>query len=487
MAYRDFREFLDALRSQGELIDIDRQVAMELEVAKALRKSASVGGPALHFKSTGTAFPLVGGVYNTRRKALIAFEATEENVFERILAGLARRIAPVVVEDAPVHENILSGDAIDLMQLPVPRYSPDDGGPYITPGLVVSKDPETGIPDIGHYRFEVIDKTTLSYMAQPNHRFGKHIAKARRQGAKSFRAALVIGVDPILAYTGPIQVPDDTNDFEVAGGLRGAPVELVQCKTMDLQVPARAEFVIEFEVDFTQEVLEGPLGEYTGYYTPASQKPIARVLAITHRNDACFQCLLTGVPPTENHTLKQLPFEASFFAMMRHQFPTLERVAIPSSGGVSFYIVMAMRPRYAGEARAALLAAMGTNLRPKTVIVVDPDIDVQDSTQVEWAVAFRTQPARDAIIVDRLPAGPLDPSIDDSIPLDARTGSAIGIDATFPYGSIIKKAGDVPEAGVACGPAVAEKGHEFFEIADVPGWRDYDFPELTNRRTPPVE
>ncbi|HEY4261208.1 MAG TPA: UbiD family decarboxylase, partial [Schlesneria sp.] len=224
MAYRDFREFLDALRNHGELIEIDRQVTMELEVAKALRKSASVGGPALHFNSTRTSFPLVGGVYNTRRKALIAFEATEENVFERILAGLARRIAPVVVEDAPVHENILSGDAIDLTQLPVPRYSPDDGGPYITPGLVVSKDPETGIPDIGHYRFEVIDKTTLSYMAQPNHRFGKHIAKARRRGDKTFRAALVIGVDPILAYTGPIQVPDDTNDFEVAGGLRGAPV-----------------------------------------------------------------------------------------------------------------------------------------------------------------------------------------------------------------------------------------------------------------------
>lgn len=478
MPFKDFREFLDALRSRGELVDIDRPVALDLEVGKALRKSSSVFGPAFVFRQNGTKFPLVGGVYNSRSKALIAFQSTEADVFGSILAGLKRRVPPVVVQDAPVHENVILGDAIDLTMLPVPRYSPDDGGPYITPGLVVSKDPETGVPDVGHYRFEVIDKHTLSYMAQPNHRFGKHIAKARAAGRTTFRAALVVGVDPILAYTGPIQVPDGTNDFEVAGGLRGEPVELVKCKTIDLEVPARAEVVIEFEIDFTKEVSEGPLGEYTGYYTPASMKPIARPLALTHRNGAYFQALLTGVPPTENHTLKQLPFEASFFAMMREQFPTIERVAVPQSGGVSFYIVMAMRPRYAGEARAALLAAMSTNLRPKTVIVVDPDIDVQDPVQVEWAVSFRTQPARDVIIVDRLPAGPLDPAVDDSIPLDARTGSAMGIDATFPFGSIVKKAGEVPSAGVACGASVAEKGHEFFEVADVPGWREYDLPEL---------
>jgi 2,5-furandicarboxylate decarboxylase 1 len=217
---------------------------------------------------------------------------------------------------------------------------------------VVSKDPKTGVPDIGHYRFEIIDKQTMSFNALPNHRFGKHITRARQMGQTTYQAALVIGVDPLIAYTAPIQVPDGTNDFEVAGGMRGAPVELVHCKTIDVDVPARAEFVIEFEADFTKEVLEGPLGEYTGYYTPASPKPIARVKAITHRNGAYFQALLTGVPPTENHILKQLPFEASFLAMMRKQFPTIERAAIPPSGGVSFYIVMSMKPRYAARLAA---------------------------------------------------------------------------------------------------------------------------------------
>jgi 3-polyprenyl-4-hydroxybenzoate decarboxylase len=390
---------------------------------KALRKSAAIGGPAFLFKNNGTDFPLVGGVYNTRAKALIALESTEATVVERILRGLSKRIPPEVVKDAPVHENIITGNGIDLSALPVPKYSPDDGGPYITPGIVVSKDPKTGVPDIGHYRFEIIDRQTMSFNA--------------------------LGSDPSPRW--------------------------------DVEVPARAEVVIEFEADFTKEVSEGPLGEYTGYYTPASPKPIARVKAITHRSGAYFQGLLTGVPPTENHILKQLPFEASFLAMMRKQFPTIERVAIPPSGGVSFYIVMSMKPRYAGEARSALLAAISTNLRPKTVIVVDPDIDVHSSDQVEWATAFRMQPERDVIIVDSVPAGPLDPSVDDSIALDARTGSAIGIDATYPFGAEIKSATEVPAAGHLCGPAVAEHGHEFFEVAAVPGWQEYDFPELRNR------
>ena len=428
--------------------------------------------PPSTFTNNGTAFPLVGGVYNSRAKALIAYGCDESNVMQHILDGLGKRIRPVVIEDAPVHENVILGDDVDLSTLPVPKYSPDDGGRYITPGIVISRDPDTGVPDIGHYRFEIIDKHTMSFLAIPNHRFGKNLAKAVALGHKTFRAALVIGVDPMLAYTGPIQVPEDTNDFEVAGGLRGAPVELVKCRTIDAEVPAHAEFVIEFEVDFGETVFEGPLGEYTGYYTPGSMKPIARPLALTHRDKPYFQALLTGKPTTENHVLKQLAFEASFLKSMRQTFPTIERVAIPPSGGVNFRVVMAMRPRFAGEARNAILAAMGSNVRPKTVIVVDPDIDVQDSGEVEWALAFRSQPARDVIIVDNLPGGPLDPTLDESLPPERRTGSALGIDATYPYGTVVKMAGD------ACGPAVAEHGAEFVEVADVPGWRDYDFPEL---------
>jgi 4-hydroxy-3-polyprenylbenzoate decarboxylase/2,5-furandicarboxylate decarboxylase 1 len=419
----------------------------------------------------------VGGVYNTRSKALIAFQTTEKDAFERVLHGMAARIPPVVVADGAVHENVITGDAVDISKVPVCKYSPDDGGPYITAGIVVSKDPETGVPDIGHYRFEVLDKQTMSFLALPNHRFGRHLAKARRLGHTTYHAALVIGVDPVMAYTCPVQVPDGTNDFEVVGGMRGAALELVHCKTIDVDVPARAELVFELEVDMTKEAFEGPLGEFTGYYTPGSKKPIARIKAITHRNGAHYQALLTGVPPTENHILKQMPYEASYFAMLKAQHPTLADLAIPASGGVAFYVVMSMKQRYAGEARHAILTTIASSQRPKKVVVVDPDIDVRDPDQVEWATTFRTQPARDVIIIDGLPGGTLDPSIDGTLPSNRRVGSAMGIDATFPFGEDEQKAADVP-AGEVCGPAVADQGHEFFKVADVPGWQDYNFPEL---------
>ena len=458
MPYQDFRQFLHALRQHGELIDIDRPVALA-DIGKAMKQSYRRGGPALMFNKNGTDFPLVCGLYATRGKALLAFEADERTILQKVLAGLGKPIAPNISKAAaPCQEVLIEGSAIDMARFPIPTYSPKDGGPYITPGIVVSKDPETGVPDIGHYRFLILGKDTFSFSAQPNHRFGKNLAKCQRLGIKP-RAALVIGVDPILAYACQVQVSDATDDWAVAGGLRGAPVELVRARTCDLEVPASSEVVIEFEVDMDKTVMEGPLGEYTGYYTPPSLKPIGRITAITHRRNPIFQGLLTGKPVTENHILKQIPFEASFLKSLKAQFPTIESVSVRASAGVSFYVVIAMAPRFAGEARQVILAAIASNIRPKWVIVVEPDIDVHNSAEVEWALAFRVQPREDVIVIDKIPSGPSDPSIDDPTkPRLLRTASAIGIDATRPFGK------------------------PFSEVADVPGWEDFDVPELDEWR-----
>ena len=231
----------------GRVVDVDRPIALN-DVGKALKQGYQQG-PALMFNDNGTDFPLVCGVYSTRNKALLAFQTDEDGLFEKVLDGLDKPIPPVIVNgNAPCHEVVITGDDIDITRFPVPQYSPKDGGPYITPGIVVSKDPETGVPDIGHYRFLILGKDTFSFSAQPFHRFGKNLAKCQKLGVVP-RAALVIGVDPILAYTCQVQVHDETNDWDIAGGFRGAPVELVQCKTCDIEVPATAEVVIEFEVD----------------------------------------------------------------------------------------------------------------------------------------------------------------------------------------------------------------------------------------------
>jgi 2,5-furandicarboxylate decarboxylase 1 len=458
MAYKDFRQFLEVLRQNKFLVDIDRPVDLRTEVGKTLKQGYVKGGPAFIFTKNGTDYPLVTGVYSTRDMALAAFEATEETIMAKVIHGLENPIPPSAFAGAaPCQEVVLTGDDIDITRFPIPTYSPMDGGPYITAGIIVSKDPETGIPDVGHYRFQVIGKNTMAFLAQPFHRFGKHLAKYRKLG-KVPQAAMIIGVDPIIAYTCQAQLPDTTNDWDIAGGLRGAPVELVRCKSVDLEVPATAEVVIEFEVDLDNLIMEGPLGEYTGYYTPASKKPTARIKTITHRRKPYFQGLLTGKPVTENHILKQIPFEASVWKDLRTRFPTIERVAIPPSGGVSFYVVIAMKPRYAGEARQAIMAAMASNIRPKWVIAVEPDINIHDSAEVEWAMSFRVQPDHDVFVVPYTPAGPLDPSVDDTVALNARTSASVGIDATRPFGKT------------------------YPDVADVPGWEEFVVPELAGWR-----
>src|SRR3972149_1454788 len=249
MPYQDFRQFLDALRRHGELVDIDRPMHLDSDVPKALKQTYTRQGPAFIFTNNGTEYPLVGGIYATRSKALLAFEATEETIFQKFLSGLDKPVAPVMFSGkAPCQEVVLTGDAIDIRRFPIPTHSPKDGGPYITPSIVVSKDPETGVPDIGHYRFQVVGKDRLSFYALNFHRFGKNIAKCERLGVV----------------------------------LKGAIL------------------------------LEGPRGEFTGYYPPASEKPTVRITAITHRRKPYFQALLTGTPVNENHILKQIPFQASF-------------------------------------------------------------------------------------------------------------------------------------------------------------------------------
>ena len=182
MPFHDFRQFLDVMRQQGELVDINQAVALT-DVGKALKHAYAKGRKATSFNKNGTEFPLVCGVYSSRKHALIAFEADEKNVTQKVLDGLSKPIAPKISNGggAPCQEVVITDD-IDIRRFPIPTYSPKDGGPYITPGIVVSKDPETGVPDIGHYRFLILGKDTFSFSAQPFHRFGKNLDQVPADG-----------------------------------------------------------------------------------------------------------------------------------------------------------------------------------------------------------------------------------------------------------------------------------------------------------------
>jgi len=181
MPYKDLREFLKLLEEKGDLIRVKRKIDLEFEVGKALRKLYHCGGKSVIFEQPGDCqMPLCAGIYSTREKTLWAFEATEDNIFEKVLDGLQNPIPPTIREIGECHEVVLQESEIDLSKIPVATFAPADGGPYFTAGITVSKDPETGVPDIGHYRFQVIGKNKMSFYAQPFHRFGKNIIKAKR-------------------------------------------------------------------------------------------------------------------------------------------------------------------------------------------------------------------------------------------------------------------------------------------------------------------
>ena len=280
MPYQDFRQFLDVLRQHGELIDVNRPIALN-DVGKAMKQSYVPAGPAIMFNQNGTDYPLVAGVYSTRSKALLAFEADEDTIFDKVLNGLDNPIPP--------HDDVRRGAVPGRghqrrrhrsAALADPDLQPEGRRPLHHAGHRGRRRiRRPACPTSAITAFSFSARTRCRSRRSRSTASARQLAKHKRMGTVP-KAALVIGVDPILAYTCQVQVPDDTNDWSVAGGLRGAPVELATCKTCDVAVPATAEVVIEFEVDLNQTVLEGPLGEYTGYYT----RPVAEAGRARHRD-----------------------------------------------------------------------------------------------------------------------------------------------------------------------------------------------------------
>ncbi len=451
------RDFIQKVKEQGKLVTIDRKVDLKYDVGKVLMKAYhNQKGPVVLFTKPGESdMPLVANIFSSRDNAALALGVPLEKLNGAAGKALETRVKPQIVTNAPSQEVIIQGDDVDLNKYPIPIYSPDDGGAYVTPGIVVSKDPETGVYDMGHYRFMRIGKNTFSFLAQPFHRFGENIIKAKKLGVP-LEAALVIGSDPALGFAAQAKV-GASDDYEVAGGfLGGEPLKVTKGKTIDLLVPASAEVIFELQIDYNKLVPEGPLGEYTGYYTPTSPKPVATVKAITQRKNPIFQALLTGkpAPVTENHILKEIPFEASLYKQLKANFPTLKDVSIPPFGGVQAVAIASFTPRFYGESVQLLTALISSFVVPKWAIVVDTDIDVFDINDVMWALSFRTNPARDIIKVRGITKVPLDPSAELG-EHEKMTSTSIGIDATLLH-----------------------EGFTPAKVATVPDWESFKVPEL---------
>ena len=446
MAYRDLRSFIAVLENEGELLRVPIEVDWEYELGGWLRKAVDMRpkGPALLFENIKD-YPghriFSGGVATYPRIAL-TFGLPKETHPRQLIDAFRQRVKkplpPQLVKTGPVKENILKGDDVDLFKLPVPRFLPRDGGRYLGTWLgVVSKNPKNAVPNMGMYRVMIYDKNHAGIAFLPFQHIGYHYSLCEREN-KPLEVALVIGAEetvPIAAGTG---FPPDVDEMGMAGALRGEPLPLVKCETVDLEIPATAEIVIEGLLLPKQRRPEGPFSEHTGYHGgPVRMRPVFEVTAITHRNDPIFRVTMTGKPTAESHILGSIAKSAAALDLFDSHGPQgVISVYCPPEGDAESSMIIAMKPHFIGHSWnvARTVVSSGVTKMMKYVVVVDDDIDPFDLGQVWWAINTRTQGSRD---IEVLKFGTISRS-DPSVPRDRpEYTDKVIIDATkkldYPY------------------------------------------------------
>ena len=428
--FEDLRSFLSHLETQGQLLRVAEEVDVKYDIAAGIRKISDMEGPALLFDNV-RGYPgwrVLGGLFATRKLIALGLRVPQDQLLERYLSLEENRIAPEMVATAPVKEVRWQGNEIDLYRLPLVTHSEKDIGPYVTIGVQIGKDPETGVRNVSIHRMLLLGKDRLSLWAPPDHHLGRMILKAeeKRQGLE---VATAIGVEPAIVIGSQAKVPYGIDEFYVAGGLRGAPVHLTKCESIDIEAPASAEIVIEGITLPGERVADGPYGEYPGCYSEAKQAPVLKVTAITMRQNPIYQTALTGMPVTENHTLIEYANAAVVYREVKKIVPEVKAVHMTPGGTFRHHVVVSIKKRSQQEARNVILAVLSLGIGLKQVTVVDDDIDVYDPLDVEWALSTRMQPDRDIIIIPQIACSTLDPSVP-----APRTTAAWGIDATKPLG-----------------------------------------------------
>jgi len=440
----DLRDWIELLRAEGELAEITAEVDPHLEITEIADRTMKAGGPALLFRNVrGSSMPVLINQFGTERRMCLALGvASLEEVRERV-AGVFELLQPPkglgavldaaatgfrtlkdskprIVSDAPCQEVVVTEP--DLDALPIMTCWPDDGGPFITLPSVITRDPVTGGRNVGMYRLQKHSRTTLGLHWQI-HKDGA--ADWREGGAGRMEVAIALGTDPVTAYAGSMPLPKHIDELAVAGVLRNDRVDLVRCKTVDLEVPAGAEIVIEGYAERGVLEPEGPFGDHTGYYTPVEPFPVLHVTCITHRRDPIYPSIVVGVPPSEDVWLGKAT-ERIFLPAVQMTLPEVVDYDLPFAGVFHNCCIVAIRKRFPGHARKVMHAVWGTGLLSltKAVVVVDEWVDVHDYEQVVWQLGANVDPARDVV----LSTGPLDQL--DHAPNLVAMGGKIGFDAT---------------------------------------------------------
>jgi 2,5-furandicarboxylate decarboxylase 1 len=419
----DFRGFLKEMEEtkEGGFVRIKKEVDTRYEIAAIVTKLERARRvPLLLFENVkGKNMPVVVNCYATRGRVARGFGILKEDLSNRVNEAYMNPIPPVEVSSAPVQEVILSRGDVDLKDIPAMIYHDTDAGHYITAGIVFAKDPDTGVYNLSYNRLMVKGKDRLGIFMT----VGKHLnaiySKMEERG-KPLEVAVSIGNHPAIAIGALAIGPYEEEELGIIGALKGSPLEMVKCKTVEAMVPAGAEIVLEGEIEpFTREE-EGPFGEFSGYATRAGMNPVLRVKTITHRSDPVYQDICGG-QHREHLVLATIPMEANYLRVIKGAVPEVEAVRVAAA----FTLIVSMRKKYEGQARTAMIAAFNADLYLKHVIVVDHDIRIADLQHVLWAIATRVQAERDIFVIPRARGSSLDPSAEPLGVVDK-----MGIDAT---------------------------------------------------------
>ncbi len=430
MPFDDFRQFLSFLEEQGELVRVKREVDPYLETTLVAKKSIEEEGPALLFENVkGHSIPLAVGVYGTQRRVCLGLDTTPRD-FVREYVRRGERLwnyAPRLVKDGPCKENIILGDDVDLRKFPITWHAPLDKGWYIDATVCIVQHPETRVRNASVHRLFIHEKKQTGLWMSPFNLW--HIIQLYWERGLPCPMAVAIGTDPAVMMAASTSMPLEWDEFAYAGAQRGKPVDMVRCETIDVEVPATAEIIIEGLLPPHERKLEAPFVEFTGYYGDERLAPVFNVTAITHRNNPIYNDIVTGPPPDENQPML-ITNAAEVFQVLKRVFPeeSIVDVYLTPGGCTYFNCVVSIKKRYPGHGRqvaTAVLAYQGV----KNVIVVDDDIDARNQVQVEWAVATRSRGQADMIFINDSLGCPLDPTTTDA------AVNKVGIDATKPVGT----------------------------------------------------
>lgn len=420
-----FRSWLAGLEREGTLRHIGKTVDRRFELA-ALGKQAD-GKYTLVFDSVqGSDYPVVNSIAASRAQFARAMGVPAEEAGERFAWAQANPRACVLVDDgqAPVKECICK--EVDLGRFPIPVHHEKDGGPYITAGVLIAKDPKTGQRNVSIHRLQVLDKNKLGILILPRHL--DHFFRDAETGGEGLDVAIAVGVDPLVLLASQAITGLGVDELTIASALHDTPLEVVGCETVDLEVPAAAEIVFEGRLVPGKREEEGPFGEYPRYYGPKSKKPVIELTCVCHRKDPLYH---TIVPATMEHfLLGGIAREAGLLELIRNAVPTAKAVNLTEGGSCRYHVVISIDKKNEGEGKNAIFAALSSSAEIKHVVCVDKDVNIFDPVDVEWAIATRVQAGRDIFIVADAMGNKLDPSSRDGV------GDKMGIDATVPIGSI---------------------------------------------------